>query len=170
LILDLAALSLAWRMTAELRLLLNPYMVANIPRAVMHDVAPSLLAQLAIWLVASLWLKTYHESSDTSFTSALFRVAESSGSRIVGGILHAIDRSYVLRTTPWCRLIAILCAAVGAGYIHVPRGLARGIATHSGVDRDALAGPSTVGCLGLRRGGPRRIGGDSSHTGTRLYL
>jgi exopolysaccharide biosynthesis polyprenyl glycosylphosphotransferase len=78
LVFDLAALSVAWRITAESRLLLNPYMATNISRSHIHDVAPSLIALLGLWLAASAWLRTYRDREDRSPVAALFQVSESS--------------------------------------------------------------------------------------------
>ena len=56
---DLAALTLAWRVTFETRLLLNPYMARAFERETMHIFVPRLLGLLALWTLASVWLKTY---------------------------------------------------------------------------------------------------------------
>ncbi len=75
--LDLGALSLAWWLTAELRIFLNPFMSTAIPREAIHHVAPRPLALLALWLAASFWLKSYRDRNDSSMVAELFHVAES---------------------------------------------------------------------------------------------
>lgn len=90
---DLAAVSVAWRLTEEMRLLLNPYMAAEIPREAMPQIAPSLLTLLALWLVTSLWLKTYRRSADAPLSAALFRVAEAA----VGFCAFAIIATFFVR-------------------------------------------------------------------------
>lgn len=77
LVFDLIALSSAWRLTAEIRLLLNPYMATPIYRGSLPTVAPKLLALLCFWVAASLWLKTYRDKSDQTLVAALLGVAES---------------------------------------------------------------------------------------------
>ena len=77
LLFDLAALVMAWRITLEGRPLLNAYLPIAIPREVMPVLAFRLGALLALWLLASLWLKTYQDRGDHSIVAALFRVMES---------------------------------------------------------------------------------------------
>jgi exopolysaccharide biosynthesis polyprenyl glycosylphosphotransferase len=112
--LDLAAVSLAWRLTAEIRLSLNPYMAAAIPREAIPQVAPSLMTLLALWLLTSLWLKTYQRSADAPISAALFRVAEASmgfcGLAIIATFFvrilgEELSRSFVLLLAP----ITFLC-------------------------------------------------------------
>ena len=74
---DLCALAAAWRITLELRLLLNPYMAVYIPRERMHVVAPPLWGLLLLWLAAAWWLRTYRDLDEPSLVSGLLRVTES---------------------------------------------------------------------------------------------
>jgi len=74
---DLAALTLAWRVTFETRLLLNPYMPRAFVRDTMHMFIPRVLALLLVWTFAALWLKTYSNRKDHSLVGALLRVTES---------------------------------------------------------------------------------------------
>lgn len=111
LLFDLAALALAWRITVELRPLLNPYMLVAIPREMMPGLAFRLTALLLLWVLASLWLNTYGERSDRSMVAALLRVTESTlvvstlaivvtfFSRQFG---FELSRSFVLLFAPVC--------------------------------------------------------------------
>jgi exopolysaccharide biosynthesis polyprenyl glycosylphosphotransferase len=122
---DLAALALAWQLTAELRLLLNGYMTLAIPRDSIHDVAPRLPALLALWVAASLWLKTYRDRGDGSLVAALFQVAEStilfctlaiSVTFFVRALGADLSRSFVLLLAPvtFLCLVASLAGANAA--------------------------------------------------------
>jgi exopolysaccharide biosynthesis polyprenyl glycosylphosphotransferase len=121
--LDLAALSAAWRITAELRLLLNAYMTAAIPRGVIDDVAPRPLTLLALWVLASAWLKTYRDRSDRSLVVELFRVVKSTLVFCTLAILFTfffrhfgadLSRSFVLILAPvtFLCLVASLVLAI----------------------------------------------------------
>jgi exopolysaccharide biosynthesis polyprenyl glycosylphosphotransferase len=117
LLFDLAALALAWRMTLELRLLLNPYMPIAIPRELMPALAFRLTALLPLWVLASLWLNTYGERSERSIVAALLRVMEST---LVVSMLAVVltffsrqfglelSRSFVLLFAPVC----LICLTV----------------------------------------------------------
>lgn len=117
LLFDLAALALAWRITLELRLLLNPYMPIAIPREMMPALAFRVTALLPLWLLASLWLNTYGERSDRSIVAALLRVMEST---LVVSMLAVVltffsrqfgldlSRSFVLLFAPAC----LICLTV----------------------------------------------------------
>ncbi len=122
---DLAALSAAWEITAELRLFLNAYMTAAIPRGAIHDVAPRPLVLLGLWVVASAWLRTYRDRQDRSLAAELFRVAESTVVFCTLAILFTfffrhfgadLSRSFVLILAPvtFLCLVASLAAAVMA--------------------------------------------------------
>jgi exopolysaccharide biosynthesis polyprenyl glycosylphosphotransferase len=77
LIFDLGALSTAWYLTREIRLLLNPYMSAVIARQDMNSVAPRLSVLLMLWSLAATWRKIYRAPADPSSGAGLLRVAES---------------------------------------------------------------------------------------------
>lgn len=113
LVCDLAAVSLAWRAALELRLLLNSYLPAEIPRGAMQIVALKLVYVLLLWVGVSVGLGTYGHRSHSSLVSALLRVAQSAAvvsalaitvtffSRQLGADL---SRSFVLIFSPLCFL------------------------------------------------------------------
>lgn len=114
LIFDLIALSLAWWITAELRVLLNPYMSVTISPGVIHEVAPRPLALLGFWAIASAWLKTYHDRTDSSLVAELFRVSQAaialctlvvSSTFLFRHLGAELSRSFVLILAP----VAFLC-------------------------------------------------------------
>ena len=117
LLFDLAALALAWRITLELRPLLNSYMPIAILREMMPGLAFRLPALLLLWVLASLWLNTYGERSDRSIVAALLRVTEST--LVVSTLAVVItffsrqfglelSRSFVLLFAPVC----LICLTV----------------------------------------------------------
>ncbi len=77
LICDLCALAAAWRVTLEVRLLLNPYMAVYISRDRMQVVAPPLWGLLLLWIGAAWWLRTYRDLEQPSLVSGLLRITES---------------------------------------------------------------------------------------------
>lgn len=113
LISDVAAVSLAWRAALELRLFLNSYLPAAIPRGAMQIVALKLVYVLLLWVGVSVGLGTYRHRSHSSLVSALLRVAQSAAvvsalaitvtffSRQLGADL---SRSFVLIFAPVCFL------------------------------------------------------------------
>jgi hypothetical protein len=64
--LDLLALTAAWFVTFELRLLLNRFMSVQMSRTEMHLAAPSLLGILLLWILTSFWLSAYGTRSAAS--------------------------------------------------------------------------------------------------------
>jgi exopolysaccharide biosynthesis polyprenyl glycosylphosphotransferase len=61
--LDLLALTAAWFITFELRLLLNRFLSVHMTRAELHLAAPSLLGILLLWILTSLWLSVFGSRS-----------------------------------------------------------------------------------------------------------
>ena len=121
LLFDLAALALAWRITLELRPLLNPYMPVAIPREMMPVLAFRLTALLTLWLLASLWLNTYSGRQDRSIVSALLRVTEStlvvSTLAVVVTFFSrefglALSRSFVILFAPVCFVFLTMSLAL----------------------------------------------------------
>ncbi|HUB79579.1 MAG TPA: sugar transferase [Bryobacteraceae bacterium] len=109
LIFDLGALSAAWYLTGEIRLLLNPYMSIVIAPQDMNSVAPRLSALLLLWILAALWRKIYRTPQDPSLVAGLLRVAESA--TLVSSLLiiltffsrqlgAGLSRSFVLLFAP----------------------------------------------------------------------
>ena len=114
LIFDICAVSLAWRIALEIRLLLNPYLPMEITRSTMDVVALRLIYVLLLWIGASLLLRTYRDTNDRSLVMAFLRVAESAVvvsalaitvtffSRQLGTDL---SRSFVLIFAPICFML-----------------------------------------------------------------
>jgi exopolysaccharide biosynthesis polyprenyl glycosylphosphotransferase len=106
---DLLALTAAWYVTMEVRLLLNPYMALSISRDRMYVVAQPLSGTLLLWIAVSLWLGTYRPQPGNFTAARLMRVAESAAvvstlaivvtffSRRLGADL---SRSFVLLLAP----------------------------------------------------------------------
>jgi exopolysaccharide biosynthesis polyprenyl glycosylphosphotransferase len=162
LLFDLAALALAWRITLELRLLLNPYMPTAIPREMMPALAFRLTALLPLWLLASLWLNTYGERSDRSIVAALLRVMEST---LVVSMLAVVltffsrqfglelSRSFVLLFAPVCLICLTVSLALS---IRITNGIegrwrqqTRLAVLGSGANVEELVRPM-IGALGNR--------------------
>jgi exopolysaccharide biosynthesis polyprenyl glycosylphosphotransferase len=114
LILDLAAVALAWRAALEVRLALNCCLPVEITRSVMELVALRFIYVLLLWIAVSLVLRTYQGRHNFSRVRALFHVAKSAVvvstltvtvtffSRQLGAEL---SRSFVLIFSPICFLL-----------------------------------------------------------------
>jgi exopolysaccharide biosynthesis polyprenyl glycosylphosphotransferase len=73
---DILGLVFAWRLTLELRLLLNPVMSQQISRADIVRLAPPLGQILLLWLVVLPWLGLYRREPGNSVGNSLLRVAQ----------------------------------------------------------------------------------------------
>jgi len=152
LLFDVAMLVLAWQVTLEVRLLLNPVMAIALSRERMHVVAQPLTGMLMLWVAVSLWMRLYHERHDTSSVAVLMRVAESAAvastlaivatffSRHLGADL---SRSFVLLFAPISFLhlvgslyLAIAVSTWACNRWHNPRRVA---VVGSGTEAQALA-------------------------------
>ena len=109
LLFDLIALSIAWLLAIEVRILLNPVMT----RSFSHDGAalwaPPLPAILLLWMAAAWWLRVYRRPEPAGFWSALARAAESAVIAVVVTIIVTFffrhfggytSRSFVLVFAP----------------------------------------------------------------------
>lgn len=100
---DLAALAAAWRLTVEVRLLLNPWLRMEITRAEMERAAPPLGVVLAVWLIAALGLRIYrHDSAagawSAAVTAGVIAVLVTFFSREFG--VASLSRSFVVLFVP----------------------------------------------------------------------
>lgn len=111
LVFDLAALTAAWEVTLETRLMLNPYFPSAIPRQMMPLLALRLEVLLPLWALVSVWLNIYEDRGDRSLVAALFRVAESTVVITMLAVVVAffsrelgvdLSRSFVLLFAPIC--------------------------------------------------------------------
>jgi len=148
LVVDLAALAIAWRSTLELRLLLNPYMTAIISRAQMHLLAPPLTGLILVWVISSLWRRAYGPPADTSIRAGFLQVAESAVIIGASAIVLAsfsrrmgtdLSRSFVFlfAAISFVALVAsFFCSIAAAGYIERHRAAKKRVAV-LGTDRDA---------------------------------
>ncbi len=106
---DCAALAVAWRITLEIRLLLNPYMAITLSRSTIHEIAPPLMAIVLLWLLTATGRKTYSREVGETLGTGLFRVAESAiAVSIIAVILtfassrfgSGLSRSFILLFVP----------------------------------------------------------------------
>ena len=115
---DLLAVTAAWKLTLELRLLLNPFMSLHLSRTNLESIAPPIGGVLVLWIAAALWLRIYRHASGLSAGTAVLRVLESvilSGTAIVvvtffsRGMGTHLSRSFVFLFMPIC-FIVLACA------------------------------------------------------------
>src|SRR5438874_610793 len=74
---DIAALAVAWYLTIDLRIRLNPWMPAKVSRSAFTDMIPHPLVIVALWTVVALWLGPYRRKSVLSAVEAFRQAIES---------------------------------------------------------------------------------------------
>jgi exopolysaccharide biosynthesis polyprenyl glycosylphosphotransferase len=106
---ELFAVIAAWRATAAVRLLLNPYMTVQLDRAELERLAPGLAAVIVLWVFATLWLGSYRQGGDPTFRGNLVRGVQAallSSTLVVIVVFFSrqlgaeVSRSFVLLFVP----------------------------------------------------------------------
>ncbi len=125
---ELAALTAAWHLTIEVRILLNPLMMVHLKREELRVLAPPLGAVLLLWILVVLWLRVYRQELPRFGVVGVASVLKSA---IVAGTLvivvtffsrefgASLSRSFVLLFVPVSfvmlsagRFTALLAAAL----------------------------------------------------------
>src|SRR5262249_32772074 len=79
LLLDLCALIVAVRLSADTRIALNPFYHCQMPPSVMDMLVPPLGLILLLWIPLSSWLSLYRPRRGGAFAGSMTQVAESVG-------------------------------------------------------------------------------------------
>src|SRR5215204_5149774 len=87
---DLAALTAAWRIVFELRLLLNPLMAKSLSESELLRAAPPLIGLLSLWVATNLWLIVSGRRSGENGQSSVFRLSEATLSVSIVGVVAAL--------------------------------------------------------------------------------
>jgi exopolysaccharide biosynthesis polyprenyl glycosylphosphotransferase len=107
---DVVALMLAWHLTVDLRVLLNPMMDLKLGRAAVATAAPPLLSILAVWVLVAVCLGVYRNNNrlaTADISSVLKSVVVADTIVIVVtffsrefGVVTSISRSFVVLFLP----------------------------------------------------------------------
>jgi exopolysaccharide biosynthesis polyprenyl glycosylphosphotransferase len=119
---DLAALAIAWFLTVESRVALNPIMAVQLTRLQLYLLAPPLNAIMLLWSITTLWLKA-RRSNIEGAPSALATLAESA---IIVSTLTIVATFFSNEFgAPLSRSFVLLYAPISTAILFSARGLER---------------------------------------------
>ncbi len=107
---DMAALAVAWRLSIEARLLLNPFIPGEFTRAELFELIPPFSVLALLWLLVAAYLNAYRSRSSLSAAGAIAEVAEPASAMavlviVVGFVSQSlgaeISRSLILVLAPF---------------------------------------------------------------------